>query len=63
LGFLATVGFGAHDLFWKQPTPSVIHVQSSGDNSPNVVNNSGRVTIDSGDSSSNTEKPAQGTKQ
>jgi hypothetical protein len=49
LSLLTTVGFGIWAILPKTPLPSPpttnISVQSSGDNSPNVVDNQGSVTI------------------
>jgi len=51
LSLVATIGFGVWDLFLKpRPVPAV-QVQSSGDNSPNVVDNQGSVTIQNSESS------------
>jgi hypothetical protein len=66
LSVAATAGFGLWDVFVKPPAPHVVHVQSSGDNSPNVVDNNGSVTIQNSQADSSdhkSKKPASGKPQ
>jgi hypothetical protein len=61
LSLIATVGFGIWDIFLKpQPHPSpAVHIQSTGDNSPNIVDNQGSVTIQNSESTSQKAKGEQ----
>ena len=56
VGVLATFGFGIYSVFQKPA--SVVHVQSSGDQSPNIVDNNGEVKINNGQPTQPTQ-PAQ----
>lgn len=61
LSLAATVGFGVWDLFLKPRPVSSIHVQSSGGNSPNIVDNQGNVTIQTPEEDK-AKKPTSGEK-
>jgi len=58
----ATLWFGIRSVL---PTNHTIHVQSSGDQSPNVVDNEGKVEIHNQQSTTQkqkSEKPSAGSK-
>ena len=59
-GIALTAFFGIIPLFSHSKSPSVVQqIQSSGDRSPNVVDNSGSVNIDNGQSSAKRNDQSQ----
>jgi hypothetical protein len=61
VGVLATFGFGIYSVFQKPA--SVVHVKSSGDQSPNIVDNSGEVKINNGQPQEQKNKKSEDAKQ
>lgn len=59
ISLLMTLGFGIASLL-PTKTP-IVHVESSGSNSPNVVGNTGKVTITDGQQSSNGKNQSKKT--
>jgi hypothetical protein len=57
LSILVAIVFGVQRILSSGPVPaSSVNVQSSGDNSPNVVGNSGKVDIQTGQTSPKKQK-------
>lgn len=52
LGLIGTAVFGVYDGVSKARPTTTIHVQSSGNNSPNVVDNQGNVEMQGSESDS-----------